>query len=294
MSTKIVLFGPHGQVGSACSQAFSDSRYELIELDRGQVDFSVPEQVYQAIHSHSPDWVINACAYTAVDKAESEPELAFNVNGESVAQMAKACAELGIPTLHISTDYVFNGCASEPYGEDMVTDPIGVYGSSKLEGENQLRALNPKHILLRTSWVFGQQGNNFVKTMLRLAKDRDTLGVVSDQRGCPTYAGDIADVIVQLVEEYQRTGDLPWGTYHCSNRGECSWHQFALAIFEQGVNSGLLEKPPIVNPLTTEQYPTIAQRPAYSVLDCRKLESLLSRPLPSWKLGLAAVCESLK
>lgn len=294
MTVKVLLFGPNGQVGNACQKAFQSAGFDVIALDRSEVDFAEPEQVYQAILRHKPDWVVNACAYTAVDKAESEPELAYQINGESVAQMAKACAELTIPTLHISTDYVFNGTATQPYQEDDTTDPIGVYGGSKLEGENQLRAANPKHIILRTSWVFGQQGNNFVKTMLRLGGERDTLGVVSDQVGCPTFAGDIADVIKRLVELYLAKGSLPWGTYHCSNSEKCSWFQFAEVIFKQGLASGALKKIPTVTPLTTEQYPTIAQRPAYSVLDCSKLELLLNQTMPSWRPGLTAVCHSLR
>ena len=289
MTFKVLLFGSNGQLGSACRRHWANSDFELIALDRGGADFSDPRAVDNAVQKYRPDFVVNACAYTAVDKAESDAEAAFQVNGDSVGRLASACASMDIPVLHVSTDYVFDGRGTRPYLEDDAVDPQGVYGASKLEGEKRLQAGNPRHIILRTSWVFGEDGNNFVKTMLRLGREREELGVVADQTGCPTYTGELAEVILELVQCYRQEGDLPWGIYHCSSAGVCTWYDFALEIFAQGAAAGLLSKQPKVNRLTTAQYPTPASRPAYSVMDCSKLEALLGRHLSLWQMGLGKV-----
>lgn len=294
----VLLFGANGQVGSACQTLFNNADigqgFELIALTRKQADFAFPEKVSAAALEIAPDIIINACAYTAVDKAESESELAYTVNAQSVAALGKACKQLDIPCIHISTDYVFDGSDEAAYSESSPVAPLGVYGGSKYEGERLLQLETEKSIILRTSWVFGLQGNNFVKTMLRLGAERDELGVVADQRGCPTFAGDIAATIYQLVAKYQDENTLTWGVYHCSNSGSCSWYDFAQAIFEQGVEQGVLVKAPVVNPITTDQYPTPAKRPANSVLNCTKLEQLLGRAMPHWRDGLQQLCASAK
>jgi len=290
---KILLFGANGQVGSECRIALNKPGWQLVSLTRQDADFSSTDSVYNSVKQCNPDIVVNACAYTAVDKAESESDLAYQVNATSVAAIGNACQELNIPTIHISTDYVFNGNSKTPYTEADPVAPTGVYGASKLAGEQQLREANPKSIVLRTSWVFGLQGNNFVKTMLRLGAQRDELGVVGDQYGCPTYAADIASVIEELVAQYQQAEQLPWGVYHYSNHGRCSWYDFALKIFECGVQEKLLPQAPKVNSITTDQYPTPAVRPASSVLNCTKLETLLGRSLPHWHQGLINVCRAL-
>ncbi|MBR9910095.1 MAG: dTDP-4-dehydrorhamnose reductase [Gammaproteobacteria bacterium] len=294
MTFKVLLFGANGQVGHACGKALGEIDAELVALDRRAADFADPQAVYEVIKQQAPDFVVNACAYTAVDKAESDAELAHAVNAASVTRMGEACAELGIPTLHLSTDYVFNGTADQPYTEDSAVDPIGVYGASKLAGEQGLQAANPRHIIMRTSWVFGEQGNNFVKTMLRLGAERPELGVVGDQIGCPSYSGDLAHIIRLWVQAYQRNPQQPWGIYHCSNKGQCSWYEFAAAVFAAGVDCGLLPKAPQLKQLTTDQYPTVAARPAYSVLNCDKLEAALGVALPHWQAGLNNVCNALK
>lgn len=295
---KVLLFGANGQVGSAYQTLFddADSRlgFELTALTRKHADFACPEQVSAAVLTNKPDIVINACAYTAVDKAEDESELAYTVNANSVAALGQACKQLSIPCIHISTDYVFDGTETGAYHEASVVAPLGVYGGSKFEGEIQLQQATSKAIILRTSWVFGLQGSNFVKTMLRLGADREELGVVCDQHGCPTFAGDIAAVIHQLVTKYQDENTLAWGVYHCSNHGSVSWYDFAQAIFTEAVEQGVLNKAPDVKPITTDQYPTPALRPANSVLDCSKLERLLGRAMPSWNNGLQRLCSSLK
>ena len=299
---KILLFGANGQVGSACQSLFSSvgacadtaQAIELITLTHKHADFAFPENVLAAVLENAPDIVVNACAYTAVDKAEAESELAYAVNAKSVEALGRACQQLGIPCIHISTDYVFDGSAQGPYSEASNVAPLGVYGGSKYEGERLLQLATEKVIVLRTSWVFGLQGNNFVKTMLRLGAEREELGVVADQRGCPTFAGDIAMVIGELIAKYRDENTLAWGVYHCSNSGSCSWYDFAQTIFSQGVEQGLLAKEPVVNPITTDQYPTPAKRPANSVLNCAKLEQLLGRDMPHWRSGLQQLCISLK
>lgn len=294
---KVLLFGSTGQVGSACAELLSSPATEgidLIALDRGEADFSRPQSVYDAVIEHAPAIVLNAVAYTAVDRAEDDSELAFLVNRDSVKLLAEACAHLTIPAIHLSTDYVFGGDASTPYTESNAVSPMGVYGESKLAGEEALVNANPQHMILRTSWVFGVHGANFVKTMLRLGCKRDELGVVADQFGCPTYAGHIAAVIEALIQRYRSEGSLPWGVYHCSGGSPLSWYEFAQQVFDmaealrmQGSEAAFLpDKSPLVNAIATADYPTPAARPQYSVLDNRKLEALLGRTLPSWRDGL--------
>lgn len=297
-SFKILLFGANGQVGSECLLQFQQQDWLVQALTRNEVDFCHPDAIYEAILNIRPDIVVNACAYTAVDKAETEADIAQAVNADSVAVMAKACAQLGIPTIHISTDYVFSGEATAPYKEGDAVSPLGIYGTTKLLGEQRLSLHNPQHIVLRTSWVFGAHGNNFVKTMLRLAARRDESGyplplsVVADQHGCPTYATDIATVITKLLVQYQSDHTLPWGIYHCTNQGECNWYEFALAIFAQAKTLGVLSDIPEVNAITTAQYPTLAKRPAYSVMSGTKLASLLDSPMPHWRDGLTQMLKA--
>ena len=240
---------------------------------------------------YEPDLIINAAAYTAVDKAETYIETAFAVNEKAVTLLAQAAHEADIPLFHISTDYVFDGTSSVPYKETDPVNPQSVYGASKLAGEQVLERTHTKHIILRTSWVFGSTGNNFVKTMLRLGKEREELSVVADQHGCPTSARSIAEVLWQLAEKYVSERTLPWGVYHFSNSPACSWHEFACEIFEQAVKAGVLERKPVVQPITTAEYPTPAKRPAWSVLDFEKVESLVERKVPRWHETLKDIIE---
>ncbi|SHF54598.1 dTDP-4-dehydrorhamnose reductase [Microbulbifer donghaiensis] len=290
---KVLLFGATGQLGRECRKVLGQAGWALLTPGRDLVDFAQPETVAAAVENLRPQLVVNACAFTAVDQAEAEPQLAELVNGVSVGRLAAACAELQIPTIHVSTDYVFDGSATTPYHEGSVVAPLNKYGHSKLQGEQLLRMQNRKHVLLRTSWVFSARGNNFVKTMIRLGAQRSELSVVGDQVGCPTYAGDLAFVIGQFIERYQREGNLRWGTYHCSNAEPCSWYEFAQAVMEQGVACGLLRQEPLLQKITSEEYPFVATRPAYSVLDCSKLEARLETKMPSWRQGLERVCAEL-
>lgn len=283
---KIIVFGAAGQVGTDCVTALSSAGYSVIALTRQDVDFSRPDLLAKKINDIQPELVVNACAYTAVDKAEEEKELADLVNHLSVKEMAQACSKLAIPLIHISTDYVFDGSASMPYSEEDPVSALGVYGETKLAGENAIRSIMENYIILRTSWVFGEHGNNFVKTMLRVGAVRDELKVVDDQVGRPTYVGDIVSTILFFVNRYKAEKILPWGIYHCSSEGEISWHGFAKTIFTLAKEQGLIEREPKVLAIPSIEYPTPAPRPAYSVLATNKLNNLMGVPLPHWREGL--------
>lgn len=285
---KVLVTGAKGQVGSELVKA-APAGFTVIGLASNDLDITNQQQVTAVMTQYKPDLIINAAAYTAVDKAESDVETAFAVNEKAVALLAQAAYDADIPLFHISTDYVFDGQASTPYKETDTVNPQSVYGASKLAGEQALERINAKHIILRTSWVFGATGNNFVKTMLRLGKERDELSVVADQYGCPTSAKSIANVLWQLAEKYVSERTLPWGVYHFSNSPACTWHEFACEIFEQAVKAGVLERKPIVHPITTAEYPTPAKRPAWSVLNSSKLMQTLPQTGFFWKSEISSI-----
>ncbi len=282
---KVLVTGAKGQVGSEIVKAVP-AGFTVIGLGSNELDITNQQQVTALIAQYKPDLIINAAAYTAVDKAESDSDNAYAVNQQAVAWLAQAAKQADIPLFHISTDYVFDGESTTPYKETDPVNPQSVYGMSKLAGEQVLAATHNKHIILRTSWVFGAEGNNFVKTMLRLGKERDELSVVADQHGCPTSASSIAKALWQLAEKYKTERTLPWGIYHFSNSPACTWYEFACEIFEQAVKAGGLERKPVVQPITTAEYPTPAKRPAWSVLDCGKIEEVLNTKDPVWKLEI--------
>lgn len=284
---RVMLFGAAGQVGSECAILLEQHGYDVIRATRQEVDFGQPDNVSAFVRQDLPNIVVNACAYTAVDKAESEGELANLINHSSVAALAEVCAEHSIPIIHLSTDYVFDGTATEPYIETSPTHPLGVYGRTKLQGEQALIRHWHQHIILRTSWVFGSHGNNFVKTMLRLAAERDELNVVNDQRGCPTYAGDIARVILVFIQLYEKRQPIEWGVYHCVNQGETTWYDFAEVIIQEACLRGILVNRPVIKPISSVEYPTPAARPMYSVLNTDKLEAVIGTIMPSWRTGVA-------
>ena len=290
----VLLFGAAGQVGSDCLTALQEVGFPVIPITRKQVDFAQAESVMTAVKIAQPNVVINACAYTAVDKAEEEPLLADQINHKSVDALAQVCNELSIPLIHISTDYVFDGKAKEPYKEEDLVNPASVYGQTKLAGERAIQNQLVQHIILRTSWVFGEHGHNFVKTMLRLGAERDQLKVVHDQLGCPTYVGDIVSTIVFLCEKLDQDENLPWGVYHCCSKGVVSWYEFACAIFDEAKKKELLMNVPDVIPIPTSGFPTPAPRPAYSVLQTNKLCRLLDQALPSWQVGLSKMINFMK
>jgi len=282
---KVLVTGAKGQVGSELVK-LAPAGFTVIGLGSAQLDITDQNQVNAVVALHQPDLIINAAAYTSVDKAESDAGTAYAVNELAVAWLAQAAAQANIPLFHISTDYVFDGESTTPYKETDPVNPQSVYGASKLAGEQVLATTLNKHIILRTSWVFGVQGNNFVKTMLRLAKERDELSVVADQHGCPTSAISIAQVLWQLAENYKQDKSLPWGIYHFSNAPACTWHEFAMEIFQQAKEKGLIDKLPKVNAITTAEYPTPAKRPSWSVFSNSKIESLIEKLAPKWQREL--------
>lgn len=272
---KVLVTGAKGQVGSELVKA-APAGFTVIGLGSNELDITNQQQVITAMAQHKPDLIINAAAYTAVDKAETDADTAYAVNEKAVSFLAQAAHDADIPLFHISTDYVFDGQATTPYKETDPVNPQSVYGASKLAGEQVLAKTLSKHIILRTSWVFGAVGNNFVKTMLRLGKERDEISVVADQYGCPTSARSIAEILWQLAYKYTQENSLLWGVYNFSNESAYTWHKFACEIFEQAVEAGVLVKKPIVNAITTDEYLTPAKRPGWSVLDCEKIKKFLN------------------
>jgi dTDP-4-dehydrorhamnose reductase len=287
---KILVTGANGQVGFCLQQALAETDFEFKACIRDELDISNQSAVDELVNDFKPQIIINSAAYTAVDKAEAEIEKAFAINRDGAANLAKAAKKIDAAIFHISTDYVFAGDKESVYVEDDVTGPQGVYGKSKLEGEQAVIQSNNKHIILRTAWVFGEHGNNFVKTMIRLGKARDQLGVVADQFGGPTYAGDIAKALLKIAEIYQKQGDLAWGTYHYAGEPHVNWHQFAQAIFEQANAENLLPKgKPLVNAITTAEYPTPAKRPQNSRLNCQKISHAFDVQPSDWQSALTNI-----
>ena len=290
---RVLITGARGQVGHELLRLAPEG-FDVVGLGSGELDISDASAVRREIAHLRPQLIINAAAYTAVDKAEAEPERAYAVNRDGPVNLGRAAEQLGIPVLHISTDYVFAGDASTPYRESDPTGPTGVYGASKLAGEQVLADACSRHLILRASWVFGAHGNNFVKTMLRLGREREELSVVADQQGCPTSAASIARALWALAGQYRREGALRWGLYHYSGTPACSWHAFALEIFRQAQQAGLLARQPVVHAIPTAQYPTPAKRPAWSVLDGSLLRQAHGIEPADWRVELEAVLAELR
>ena len=287
---RILLVGGNGQVGHELRRSLSPLGEIIVttrngELDGGPAlacDLMQPGALAAIVRETRPDIVVNATAYTAVDKAESERDAAFRVNAGSVDELAQECAAHGIPLVHYSTDYVFDGQGKRPYLPDDATSPLGVYGASKLAGEEAIRAFGGKHLILRTAWVYGLHGHNFLKTMLRVGAERDELRVVSDQVGSPTPAWLIADVTAEILRKGMGEG----GTHHLVSTGQTSWHGFAEAIFDEAITTGKLQRQPVLHAIPTSEYPTPAQRPAWSVLDAGSLRQAYGIELPDWREAL--------
>lgn len=291
MAAKILILGANGQLGSSLARVSWPVTAELVALGREAADLSVRGSAAAAIAHHKPSLVVNAAAYTAVDRAETEQELAFAVNAVAPGEIAAAAAALAVPVVHVSTDYVFNGERSSPYVESDPIAPLGVYGLSKAEGEAVVRAANPHHLIFRTSWVYSTTGQNFLRTMLRLGREREELKVVDDQVGAPTAADDLADAIARIAP-LLLSGDALWGTYHLTGTGHTSWHGFADAIFDDmAARSG--QRPRLV-PIPTSAYPTPARRPANSRLDNTKFRETFGFALPAWQSSVAGVLNELQ
>lgn len=289
--TRILLTGMAGQLGSELQQTLAPLG-EVMGVNRQRLDLTQPDKIRQVIGEFKPDVIVNAAAYTAVDKAETETELANAINGTAPTIMAEAAQQLGAALIHVSTDYIFDGKKNTPYTEDDTPDPINAYGQSKLLGEDGVIKNCDRALILRTAWVYGAQGKgNFVKTMLRLGAEREELRVVVDQVGTPTWTGDLASAIAQLAQSLK--SDTLTGIYHFTNSGVTSWYDFAVAIFEEAQQIGFPLQVKQVVPITTAEYPTPAARPAYSVLSTQKISAVLGNHPPHWRTGLRRMLKQL-
>lgn len=277
----IWVIGNAGMLGTEVTTILTKEFDNVVATDR-EVSILELEALREFVSFKDIDWIVNCSAYTAVDKAEEDVDFCYALNEKGVANIAEVAKEIGAKMVHVSTDYVFDGNSSTPLSEDAPTAPIGVYGASKLAGEKQIVQNLDEHFIIRTAWLYGEHGNNFVHTMLRLMADKDELGVIADQIGSPTWAFDLASLIADVIKQ----NSTAYGIYHYSNEGEISWHGFAEAILEIGNEKGLLSKKIPVNPLTTDQYPTPAKRPAYSLLNKTKVKETFGVEVPHWKDSL--------
>ena len=280
----VLVTGANGQLGVALRNIQSGfDGFEFYFTDVDTLDICDKAQIDAFVRLHRIDTIVNCAAYTAVDKAEDESDLCMRINRDAVGNIGEVAASVGAKVIHVSTDYVFDGCAVSPYREDDATNPTSVYGASKLAGEQALLSVCPDSVIIRTAWLYSETGSNFVKTMLRLGKERDTLGVVADQIGTPTYAGDLANVIkaVLVSEKF-----IP-GIYNYTNEGACTWYDFAVKIF---VITGIKCN---VKPLATTEYPTRAKRPAYSILDKSKIKDIYGVKIPDWEESLISCLHNL-
>lgn len=286
MTVRILIAGGDGQVGREFAD-IAQPNVELIRCARAELDITNPASIDAALKKYQPQAMINTAAYTAVDRAESEPDAAFAINAMGAGNLAAAAEQCGIPLLHVSTDYVFSGekAVGKSWTEEDSCEPRSVYGHSKLIGEEQVLAACSRALVMRTSWVFGRYGNNFPKTMLRLARERDELRVVGDQHGCPTHAADIAATLVKaacaLIEK-----KLASGVYHYAGVPACTWHAFATHIIERAHELGVLAKKPNIIAIATHEYPVAAARPMNSVLDGSKLQHALGAMPSQWQSGV--------
>lgn len=286
---KILVTGSDGQLGSELKAIGKESENEFIFTDLHSLDISNEQMVQKFIHDYKPNYLINCAAYTAVDKAEEDIDLARKINGTAPGYIAEACLENNTKLIHISTDYVFDGAASNPYGEEKFTIPSGMYGKTKLEGEEFIVETDGEYIILRTSWLYSTYGNNFVKTMLKLGAQRSELGVVYDQVGTPTYARDLALAIIQIINQVENgKSKFETGIFHYSNEGVASWYDFAHAIFElKNIECKL-------RALRTEDYPKPAQRPPYSLLAKEKIKHVYGIQIPYWRDSLQVALQAMQ
>jgi len=285
---KILITGAGGQLGHETQRMLQNKGVNIIGIGRKDVDFSQPQQVAAYIASHRADWVINCAAYTQVDKAEDDAELAFRVNRDSAKAVAEGVQSYAGRLLHISTDFIFDGEQSHPYRENDTAHPLGVYGQSKWEGEQAVQKILPDATILRTAWVYGAHGNNFIKTILRLACEREELGIIDEQVGSPSWTFDISQAMYALIEK-----DCA-GIYHFTNEGVASWYDFALAAINTAKSLGFKLKIKRIKPIPVSAYPTPAARPSYSVLSKEKIRAVLDYDIPHWQTSLETMLQQLK
>jgi dTDP-4-dehydrorhamnose reductase len=289
---RVIVVGSLGMLARDLCAALESQGYEAIGHHLPELDIRQEDHVVSCFGASNPDLVINCAAYTNVDQAESDIEPAYAVNRDGAMHIANACRTLHVPLVHISTDYVFDGGAERPYREDDETSPLGIYGLSKLEGETAVRDAVEQHYIVRTAWLYGVHGKNFVKTILTHARTKAELRVVSDQFGCPTWTWDLAETLCAFAARMAEQRPAPWGTYHCCGRGITTWHEFAELIVQEGCKREPLKTTRIV-PISSEEYPTAAKRPMFSALDCRKIEKALGIELPAWQNSLKLMIASL-
>ena len=288
----IAVLGASGQVARALQRAAKMCGMPIVVAGRPAVDINDLASLGAFFTRQRPGLVINAAAYTAVDKAESDVDAARSANEEGPARIAALCAMTGAPLVHISTDYVFDGMKTTPYVEDDARAPLSVYGKTKSAGEDAVSRTHAKHVIVRTAWVYSPEGQNFLKTMLRLGAERDVIRVVADQHGTPTSADDLASALLDIARQVQAQGErAPFGTYHLTAGGETTWHGFATEIFARAAAMG--QKVPRLEAITTAEYPTPAPRPRYSVLNTTKVRDAFDISLPPWQTGVAQCLERL-
>lgn len=288
---RILVLGRSGQVAGALTGKLASAGHEVLSFGRDTLDLGNAKAARAGVLAARPALVINAAAYTAVDQAEGDAGAAHALNAIGPAAAAAAAAELGAPFVHFSTDYVFDGSKGQPYLEDDETSPLGVYGESKLAGEIAVAAANPHHVILRTSWVCSAGGKNFVRTMLRLAAEREELGVVDDQIGQPTFASDLADAVVAIIDRWPAAPPSPWGVFHAVGRGETTWCGFARAIMSGSAARG--GPSARINAIGTSDFPTPARRPADSRLATAKLAAVYGISLPPWQDSLGSCLDEI-
>lgn len=282
---KILITGKDGQVGHYLSKQLT-GKVNLVALGRSELDITDRKAVFLTVSKFRPDYLINAAAYTAVDMAEQEQEIAYQVNCSGPKHLAEAASAVNAVFLHISTDYVFDGEGDSPYQESTPTAPQSIYGQTKRAGEIAVSSKCHKHLILRTAWVFGTHGNNFVKTMLRLGKEHKKLRIVNDQYGGPTYAGDIAKAMIAMITYCEAGTEPEWGTYHFSGTPHVTWFDFADIIFDVAIEQQVLTQKPELTAISTAEYPTPAKRPANSRLDCTKFENQFGTISSEWPFAL--------
>jgi dTDP-4-dehydrorhamnose reductase len=285
LNAPVLVIGRRGQVAQALARLGRIHGHDIVAAGRPQADLKRPDRLAAALARHGPAMVINAGAYTAVDDAEHAREEAFAINAAGAGHLALACARAGVPLIHMSSDYVFDGRARRPYREDDAIAPLSAYGASKAEGEAEVREAGGRHVILRTSWLYSEGGRNFLTTMLNLGRERAELAIVDDQTGSPTYAADVAGAIARIIETVlDRPGDDVWGTFHFASAGSTTWFGFASEIFARAGARGW--PAPRLKPITTAEYPTPARRPAYSVLATARIARVFGVAPPDWREAL--------
>ena len=282
---KVLVTGSKGMLGTELSLLLEKSGCPFLGTDR-ELDITDTAELGKFVKDQSFNWIINCAAYTAVDKAEDDGENCRRLNAQGAGNIAACAKSIGANLVHISTDYVFNGLGKRPYTEEDTTDPTGVYGLTKRDGELAVQENTPRSYIIRTAWLYGRHGNNFVHTMLRFMNERDEIKVVNDQRGSPTWTFDLAEAIMTIIKTAESGKNVPYGIYHFTDEGEITWYDFANEIYKQGRSLGILTKDCAVKPCSSAEYPAKVKRPAYSVLDKSKIKSALGIEIPAWDKSL--------